>query len=263
MWSQGKISRFTLSTPKMLNKKQGCLFLQTYSMGGKCISAYSQLLFCACVCARAAAEGPSWVYNWLRKKKCKECLNKSSLYQNLFILDKCLRPGHHPASKNKRWSRGFFFLVLGIVLRRSKMELWGWDSCRLIKERWMCFSHEQHSNTNAIKTHLCRYTPLIWKSLFKLVLLARFAQLLPYRKCQGCKTEACAKYEVHDCSVLIRTWKLHINKEKRHYFRIEGKKGKKANFQFIALTLIITYWDYYYKWHLKHLHIYICNNQVK
>lgn len=60
----------------------------------------------------SCSSGPSVVCNWL-KKKSKECLNKSSLYQNVFMLEKCLRLGHHPVSKNKRpldEAAGFFFL---------------------------------------------------------------------------------------------------------------------------------------------------------
>lgn len=136
-------------------------------------------------------------------------------------------------------------VVLRIELHRRKMEWWRWGSCRVIGEEWMCLSHVQRSNTVIMKAHLCRYTPLIWKPLSKLVLLARFAQLLPYRKCQGCKTEAPAKYEVHGCSVLIRIWKSHMNEVKTH-LELWGEKKSSP-------VIFINPCQLYYN--LEHLHL--------
>lgn len=112
--------------------------------------------------------------------------------------------------KIKDEALGFFSLFLGETKMTKKWSYGGEAPAGSSKERcdgcvFLTSSVLTHTHTHAVTPHLWRYTPLIWKSLFKLVLLARFAQLLPYRKCQGCKAEAGAKYEVHDYSVLIRT----------------------------------------------------------
>ncbi len=72
-----------------------------------CVCMYVYVRACVCACARVCVcvhtdRGRWSLWSLCCAKKSEECLNKCSLSQNVFILDKLLRLGDGPVSKNKR-----------------------------------------------------------------------------------------------------------------------------------------------------------------
>lgn len=118
------------------------------------------------------------------KKKSEECLNKSSLYQNVFMLDKLLRLGDRPASKNKRPLDGaiawfiLFWKVEEDVEENERENRWSWSSCRVGRGCMFCVRKgTAHKRTHA--PYLC--TPMHAHTLHLVSVIERGAacQLCP------------------------------------------------------------------------------------
>lgn len=155
---------------------------------------WSQLLFlyvsvwvCTCRC-RSGAEFMSCKK---KKKKSQECLNKISLYQNVFILDKPLWLGDHPVSKNKSpldgaiaWFMLFWKSPNGTKKKTGgkpdEAEVSEWSLCVfLLVQRYNSretLTQDLHTNTTR---HLVAISPLKWLPLASFARSLFYSQEMP------------------------------------------------------------------------------------